>query len=724
MADLVNTRPADALNMSGRHVSRRSWQPFVVVSAIALVYAGALTIWFGFNLGGRTVTNDASDIGEVFPALAAAATCVWASRTSTGRMRWAWLLLGTSAAAWGLGEVAWCVYEVGLGILNPFPSAADIGYLVAIPLAVGGVLALPTAATRRITLGRTLLDGSTVALSLLLVSWTLGLGQIYRQSGSDWISQAIGLAYPIGDILILTALFIAFRRSDSSMRGPVLLLMGGLAANAFSDSTFALLNANGTYVSSNQLLNCGWVYGYILIMLAPLWPHTAGEKAREEGPISLWRMMLPWIGLIAVLITAAVFVVTGRSLDPFLLIPSGLLIGILFISQAFAYRDSLGLLVRSKIAEAQVRQREEILNEVIDHAPQGVARITVDRRIANANPRLAAMFSIPLSQMVGSPLDRLVPAEVVSAAQAELQGQSASRETFGAERQATAEDGRTFWLHWSLTAVRRPNGKVESYIAMFDDITKEHEAEEIAQANLNQLETLSRLKSEFMSMATHEFRSALVGIQGFSEMIRDTDLEEAEIKSMADDINKESLRVNRMLTEMLDLDRLEAGKIRLELKPTNFNEIVEDAVDRAQVSTRKHHIIAVLEPDLPAVSADADRLTEVLSNLLTNAIKYSPDGGDIEVTTRLAGGSVEVSVKDHGLGIPPEFIGKLFGRYERFENKGAGKIIGTGLGLAITRQIVEMHGGRIGVESTQGMGSDFKFTIPVPVSTTAQAGRS
>jgi two-component system phosphate regulon sensor histidine kinase PhoR len=129
--------------------------------------------------------------------------------------------------------------------------------------------------------------------------------------------------------------------------------------------------------------------------------------------------------------------------------------------------------------------------------------------------------------------------------------------------------------------------------------------------------------------------------------------------------------------------------------------------------TAKHVVTENLQPDLPMVSGDADRLIQVLINLLSNAIKYSPDGGEISVRSRLEGSYVEVAVKDQGLGIPQEFIGRLFGRYERYEDKHAGKIIGTGLGLAITRQIVEMHGGRITVESTVGSGSEFKFTVPV-----------
>jgi len=161
--------------------------------------------------------------------------------------------------------------------------------------------------------------------------------------------------------------------------------------------------------------------------------------------------------------------------------------------------------------------------------------------------------------------------------------------------------------------------------------------------------------------------------------------------------------------------RVRAGKIRLELNPVDLNGLVADAVDRARVSSDRHEISADLQPGLPAVVGDSDRLTQVVANLLSNAVKYSPDGGEVLVCTRLETNQVQVTVTDHGLGIPPEFIHRLFGRYERFEDNHAGKIIGTGLGLAITRQIVEMHGGKIWVESRVGSGSQFAFTIPVQV---------
>jgi signal transduction histidine kinase len=100
-------------------------------------------------------------------------------------------------------------------------------------------------------------------------------------------------------------------------------------------------------------------------------------------------------------------------------------------------------------------------------------------------------------------------------------------------------------------------------------------------------------------------------------------------------------------------------------------------------------------------------------NLLSNAVKYSPNGGEIVVSSRLDGRNVEVSVRDHGQGIPPEFVGRIFGRYERYEDAGTPQVVGTGLGLAITQQIIQLHMGRIWVESRPGDGSNFRFTIPV-----------
>jgi signal transduction histidine kinase len=235
---------------------------------------------------------------------------------------------------------------------------------------------------------------------------------------------------------------------------------------------------------------------------------------------------------------------------------------------------------------------------------------------------------------------------------------------------------------------------------------------ETSRRNEAKIAELSKAKSEVMSNLSHEFRNALVGIQGFSEILRDQDLPPDDVKAFATDIYHDSERLTRMITELLDLDRMEAGRVRLELKPLDLNKTIVEAVERARVAGGKCCIKLQLDPALPLVPADADRILQVISNLLSNALKYSPQGGEILVKTALEGHCVHVSVKDHGIGIAPQDLTRLFHRYERIDSAGH-KIGGTGLGLVICGQIVAMHGGRIWAESTPNEGSEFGFTLPL-----------
>src|SRR5438132_1425181 len=321
--DLLLISPRAALAQpSGRDGEARRWHPFVIAAVPAAILGVAITLWRGFTIGGDPATTAVSNIGQAIPEWTAAASCRFAASRSSGRSRWAWALLAASAGSWGAGELVWSYYTIVAGVEVPFPSAADAGFLAAIPFAVAGVLAFPAAPARGTTRARAVLDGAMVALSLLFVSWAIGLGEVYRQSQSSLLAQWIGLAYPIGDIVILTVLFVAFRRSPPAHRGRLAILVVGLAANAFSDSAFAFLTASGSYLTSSYLFSTGWIYGYALVALAPLWPQrpTAATEA-AEGPITVARMMLPWLGLIAVVGTALVLAITHQGMDPFLAFP-------------------------------------------------------------------------------------------------------------------------------------------------------------------------------------------------------------------------------------------------------------------------------------------------------------------------------------------------------------------------------------------------------------------
>jgi PAS domain S-box-containing protein len=691
----------------------REWQRFAFAVLLALAVAVAFLIWTAFRIGGDRPTIAVDDIGEGVASGVAAISLAVAARRSRGRLRLAWALLAAAAASWTIGEAIWSWYEVFQGMAVPFPSAADAGFLLEIPLAIAGVLALTSAPSRMATRGEAVLAGAIVALSLLFVAWALGLGAVYEQSLQPVPATLIGLAYPIGDIVTITVLITALRRVGRPQLGRMLLLIGGLAANTVADSAFTYLNANGSYKAIGSILDVGWVIGFLMIALAPLWPAPTVEAKAEDGPIDLWQMALPWMAVLAAALVAIRIAATNQTMDQFLTVLAGSIGVLLVCNQILTHRDSLDLLAKSHRAEAQLKAHTALLDQVIVQAPLGIARVGVDMKVIDANPRLGVLLRIKPADMIGAAVANFLAADemerVVQTFRPLWEG---AVETIESDSHALRADGTTVWLHWSATAIKTPKGRTDFFLAMFEDATTEHAAQDAAMANLAGLERLSQLKSEFVSLVSHEFRTALVGIQGFSEMIRDQELSTDETKTFAGDINKDAQRLNRMITEMLELDRIEAGRMILNIVPVDLNAIVMEAAERARASSSKHSIVTRLDPELPTARGDADRLFQVVANLLSNAVKYSA-GGEVMVTSQAGDGVLRVSVRDHGLGIPPDFVKKLFGRYERFEGKDKMQVIGTGLGLAITRQIVEMHGGKIWVDSTVGVGSEFHFTLPV-----------
>jgi two-component system sensor histidine kinase/response regulator len=691
----------------------RGWRAFTVAASVAGVLSVGFIVVTFWRVGGNQTTVAVDDIGEAVAALTAAASCALAATRNQGRDRVAWTLFALSAASWGTGEVIWSVYEVGMGVAVPFPSAADAGFLLAVPLAVGGIFAFTSAPSRLTTRGEALLAGAIVALSLLFVAWSAGLGRVYATSPASPAAQMIGLAYPLGDIITITVLVLALRRARRTELGRMFLILGGIACAALSDSSFAYLTANGSFTEIGSKLDAGWVVGYLLIALAPLWPTTDRTAVRSEGPIELWQLALPWAAVFAAGLVAIHQAATDQNLDRFGTVLAGS-IGILMVgSQVLSHRDSLSLLVKSQKTEGQLARRNMLLDEIVSHAPLGIARIGPDMKLMDVNPRLAALLRAEPKRMVGAPVAQyLHPDEFARVLEIFQQLWIGSMDTVESDSRALREDQTEVWLHWSATGVRSSSGRIDYFLAMYEDTDAEHAANEAAAAHLAGLERLNQLKSEFVSLVSHEFRTALVGIQGFSEMIRDEDVSVDEAKGFAADINKDAERLNRMINDMLDLDRIEAGRLTLHVEAAYVNSLLRDALERARASTTKHYIACSFDPGQPVVQCDPDRIAQVISNLLSNAIKYSPQGGEIAVTSVARDGHVDVSVRDHGVGIAPDFAKKLFSRYERYE-KTSSKILGTGLGLAITRQIVEMHGGKIWVDSEPGKGSDFHFTLPV-----------
>ena len=232
-------------------------------------------------------------------------------------------------------------------------------------------------------------------------------------------------------------------------------------------------------------------------------------------------------------------------------------------------------------------------------------------------------------------------------------------------------------------------------------------AESTAAANLEVLERLNRLKSEFLIRMSHQFRTAMVGIEGFSELLRDSDRVDAdELRAMAGDIYTDAKRLDRAFDEMLELDQMESGRTGVSVAPADVNQLLEEVVEATRKDNPNRSITMSLDPSGPAVACDSGKIAQVVTNLVSNAIRYSRD--EVTVSSRYEPGRVTVSVADRGPGMPSHYDARLLVSH-------ANGNPATGLGLQIARQVVEMHGGRLWFESRNGGGTVFHFMLPLRV---------
>jgi signal transduction histidine kinase len=232
-------------------------------------------------------------------------------------------------------------------------------------------------------------------------------------------------------------------------------------------------------------------------------------------------------------------------------------------------------------------------------------------------------------------------------------------------------------------------------------------------AEVRAIRQLDLLKTQFISQVSHELRSPLTPIIGYSEILSMDDYPPAQVHEMAVEINRAAEHMQRLVEDLLDLSRIEAGRLRLQPQALDLEDLLRSAArDTARTSSR-HNVRVDLPAFLPTIQADRVRVRQVLDNLLSNAVKYSPDGGTVIIQATGHEGEVRIAVSDQGPGIPLEKQPRLFEAFYRVDGELSKKVRGTGLGLAISRHLVELHGGRIWVESQVGRGSTFAFALPI-----------
>jgi signal transduction histidine kinase len=225
---------------------------------------------------------------------------------------------------------------------------------------------------------------------------------------------------------------------------------------------------------------------------------------------------------------------------------------------------------------------------------------------------------------------------------------------------------------------------------------------------------MDRLKSEFLATMSHELRTPLTAIIAYGELLRDERVTSAKRSEFLEIITDQGQRLLQLIDDLLDLSKLESGKMQLSLEESDLNEILVSAVDTIRPTAEKKglEIVTELTPDLPWIHMDGKRIRQVCWNILCNAVKFTDAGGKITVCCMDSGDELLVRISDTGVGIKPEDVERIFDRFAQVDSSATRSHGGAGLGLDLVRRFVNLHSGRVWVESEYGEGSTFFFTLP------------
>jgi signal transduction histidine kinase len=251
----------------------------------------------------------------------------------------------------------------------------------------------------------------------------------------------------------------------------------------------------------------------------------------------------------------------------------------------------------------------------------------------------------------------------------------------------------------------------------------DHAAIAIQNARLYyQAQAANQAKTEFMSIASHELKIPMTSIKGYAKLLTLgaggalTERQNEFLEIISANVD----RMDRLVADLLDVSRIEAGRLRLDMGPVDLRQVIDTVIQsvKTQIEAKQLTLEVKIPPTLPSVWGDQGRLVQVLNNLVSNAYKYTPNGGHIQIavdgqTDTASSGQLAISVRDSGVGISPEDQQRLFTKFFRADDPRVREVPGTGLGLSITKSLVETHGGRIWFESELGHGTTFTFTLPI-----------
>jgi len=394
------------------------------------------------------------------------------------------------------------------------------------------------------------------------------------------------------------------------------------------------------------------------------------------------------------------------------------LIGVLYVFRAYGSRftandrqvlasfaDQAAIAVHNAQLYEGISQEKRRLDAILEHSADGVMILDSAHRIVVFNRALAQMSRWSAAEALGRPHDEVIRWSRVETA-LDLASAVAggwplpSAQPLYVEGDLRRRDGGTISVGITYAPLFDRQGRLVNIIADVRDVTRFREADEV--------------KSVFISVISHELKTPVALIKGYADTLRRKDArwDSGTVQESLDVIVEEADRLNQLIDNLLDASRLQAGALPLEMDQVAFDVLAERVARLFRTQTKNHKITVNFPPDFPTIVGDITRLEQVLNNLVSNAIKYSPGGGTIEISGRVSPNEVIVTVSDTGVGISFNEQTRVFERFFRGAQERHQGTPGAGLGLYLSKAIIEAHNGRIWVESHPGEGAVFSFAVP------------
>lgn len=520
-----------------------------------------------------------------------------------------------------------------------------------------------------------------------------GMGVLPAYGTNEAAQLWVGARYLQGLSLLVAPLFIGCRLRINWLMAGYALVTALLLTSVFYWRNFPVCFIEGTGLTAFKIVS---EYVISLLLVGALF--TMWGKRRQFDANVLWLL------LAAILVTIASELAFTLYQSPYGL--ANLIGHFLKIVAFFLIYKAIietGLVKPYNLLFRNLKQSEERYRDLYEEAPDAYFSVGTNGYIMRANRSAAELLGYSRVELVGRPVADLyadTPSgkdKAKELSQRFLDGEEIRDE----ELEMCRADGSSIWVNLSVSPIVDAEGRVIASRSVVRDITEHRK--------------LDQLKDEFISLVSHELRSPLAVIMGALNTVlsEGTRLSEEETHQLLQDAALESESLSHLLGNLLELSRAQAERLVLYSEAVDVRRVIQDTVDRIKRQSSAHQFVVNLPPELPPVYADPLRLERVLYNLLENAVKYSPEGGEIGVTVRPEGEELVIGVSDQGVGISPADQAKLFTPFQRLEESRPGGARGVGLGLLVCQRLVEAHGGRIWVESEPGRGSTFFFTLPL-----------